>query len=88
LLRNFSLEQPFKTEIVNKFDTIVKDLLGIVIVSVIRKAWFEWLDKRLGINFHFDNTIEEYIFMTTLVFIIIHVFKKGIEIQEENELTV
>jgi Protein of unknown function (DUF2975) len=88
IIHNFNLEKPFTAEMVRKFDSIVQDLFGIVITSLIANGWFEWLTKKYDYDFQFSHSIEEYIFMAALVFILIHVFKKGIEIQSENELTV
>ena len=64
---------------------------GIFVVSaligVLNNAYMRWLTKTTG-EFYERGTTEEFMFMAGLVFIISQVFRRGVEIQSENELTV
>lgn len=88
ILKDFDLSNPFKIDIAKKMENIVADLLGIIITLFISNIWFEWLTKRIPELQKIQYGIEEYIFMTALLFIITHLFKKGIDLQNENDLTV
>lgn len=86
-LSKVNLANPFTVEVVAILERISYILLGIWIVAVINNEHADWLMKRTGIE---SKTLssEEYIFMAGLVFIISQVFKRGVEIQSENDLTV
>ncbi|TDE17149.1 DUF2975 domain-containing protein [Dyadobacter psychrotolerans] len=86
-LSKVNLENPFTIEVVLILEKISYNLLGVWIVAVINNRQTEWLLRRTGIT---SETLaaEEFIFMAGLVFIISQVFKRGVEIQSENDLTV
>ncbi|GLU53977.1 hypothetical protein Dfri01_34380 [Dyadobacter frigoris] len=60
---------------------------GTWIVAVLNNEHADRLFKRTGIISE-AWAAEEFIFMAGLVFIISRVFKRGVEIQSENDLTV
>jgi len=47
-----------------------------------------YLSKATGIQLLTDSNGDEYFFMACMIYIISQVFKRGIEIQEEIQLTV
>jgi hypothetical protein len=64
-------------------------LLGVWIVSsIFWKTYIHYLSEATGIKLPTNNTGDEYLFMAGMIYIISQVFKRGIEIQEENNLTV
>ncbi|MEO8149964.1 MAG: DUF2975 domain-containing protein [Bacteroidia bacterium] len=81
------LANPFSMEVAIRVQNISYVLLGIWIVTVINMAQTSWLLKATGVQYGSEIN-SEYLFMAGLVFIISQVFKRGVEIQTENELTV
>lgn len=86
-LSKVNLANPFTNEVVEILENISYILLGIWIVAVMNNEHADWLLKQSGINSKMLSS-EEFIFVAGLVFIISQVFKRGVEIQSENDLTV
>ena len=82
---------PFSTDVSLLISRISYVALGIGILTLAANGYAEWLIKR-GVTFpdlqaHLGGG-GEFLFFAGVVFFIAQVFKKGIEIQSENELTV
>lgn len=81
------LQNPFTMEVVHRIEKISYVLFGIWLVGILSAAYGKWLMK-LSWNFHPNGISGEFIFIAGIVFIISQIFKRGVEIQTENELTV
>ena len=88
LLTNLNLQDPFSRNVARALEEIGIQLLGIWIVSVIAQQSVGWIARHSGIHLDKFHAVHEYLFIAGIVYIISQVFKRGIEIQEENELTV
>ena len=82
---------PFSTEVAALIRKISYVALGIGVLGIIANLYSEWLIKR-GVELpnlqrHLGGA-GEYLFLAATIFVIAQVFKRGIEIQSENELTV
>ena len=89
LLSKLKLQTPFSMEVEKKLESIAFLLLGVWIVSsIFWKIYIYYLSQATGIQLPTNNTGDEYLFIAGIVYIISQVFKRGIEIQEENQLTV
>ena len=89
LLSKLKLQTPFSMEVEKKLEIIAYLLLGVWIVSsFFWKTYLHYLSKETGILLPTNNGGDEYLFMAGIIYIISQVFKRGIEIQSENELTV
>ncbi len=89
LLSKLKLQTPFSMEVEKKLERIAYLLLGVWIVSsIFWKIYIYYLSKDTGIQLPANNSGDEYLFMAGMIYIISQVFKRGIEIQEENQLTV
>jgi len=86
-----------KINIDNPFNMMVSDLiskmsyiaLSIGIISKMAMEYNRWLVRHHGISpISFDFGSNEFLFMAGILFIIAYIFKRGIEIQSENELTI
>jgi hypothetical protein len=89
LLSKLKLESPFSMEVEKKLERIAYLLLGVWIVSsIFWKIYIYYLSKATGIQLPTNDSGDEYLFMAGIIYIISQVFKRGIEIQEENQLTV
>ena len=87
IVSKINLANPFSIDVANKLEKISYVLFGIWLVSLLNTAHSGWLSKLIG--GHYGNEASgEFIFMAGLVFIISQIFKRGVEIQTENELTV
>ena len=89
LLLKLKLQTPFSKEVEKKLERIAYLLLGVWIVSsIFWKIYAYYLSQATGIQLPATNTGDEYLFIAGIVYIISQIFKRGIEIQEENQLTV
>jgi Protein of unknown function (DUF2975) len=89
LLSKLKLQTPFSMEVEKKLERIAFLLLGVWIVSTIFwKTCIFYVSKDTGIQLVRNNNGSEYLFMAGMIYIISQVFKRGIESQEENQLTV
>ena len=89
LLSKLKLQTPFSMEVEKKLERIAYLLLGVWIVSsIFWKIYIYYLLKATGIQLPTNSSGDEYLFMAGIIYIISQVFKRGIEIQEENQLTV
>ncbi len=86
-LSKVNLQNPFTSEVAGRVESISYVLLGSWIVLQISSAHSEWLSKRTG-ELLSSGDGGEYLFIAGLVFIISQIFKRGVELQAENELTV
>lgn len=81
------LQNPFTMEVAQRLEKISYVLFGIWLVGIFAAAHGKWLMK-LSWDFHPDAVSGEFIFVAGIVFIVSQIFKRGVEIQTENELTV
>jgi len=86
-LSKISLSNPFTMEVARRLEKISYVLIGTWVVGILSNMYSNWLLKKTGQLFE-STSVDELFFMAGLVFIISQVFKRGIEIQSENELTV
>lgn len=89
LLSELKLNTPFSREVVIKLERMAYILFCVWIVSsIFWKTYTFYLTNATGIQLPIRNTDDEYLFMAGIIYIISQIFKRGIELQEENQLTV
>ena len=89
LLSKLKLQTPFSVEVEKKLERIAYLMLGVWIVGTIFwKTCLYYVSTDTGIRLAMNSSESEYLFMAAMIYIISQVFKRGIEIQEENQLTV
>jgi Protein of unknown function (DUF2975) len=91
LLLKLDLEKPFNTFVSTKITRLSNMTLAIGLVSFIgREVGKNWQHRGYEIEplnkFFVDS--QAFILMAAVVYVIALIFKKGIEIQSENELTI
>ncbi len=86
-LSKISLLNPFTKETAQRLEMISYVMLGTWVVALVNSGYLDWLEKNKGEDFGKEMSGES-IFVAGLVFVISQIFKRGIEIQSENELTV
>ncbi|MEO7766322.1 MAG: DUF2975 domain-containing protein [Ferruginibacter sp.] len=87
VLSKIKLANPFTIEVSILLEKISHLILGTWVIAMLYNEQIRWLMKRItGLQ---QNTISgEFIFLAGVVFVMSQIFKKGVEIQSENELTV
>ena len=86
-LSGLTLSNPFTIEVAQTLEKISYVLLGTSVAGLLGNAYSSWLLKKTGEQFGGGIT-QEFLFMAGLVFVIAQIFKRGVEIQTENDLTV
>ena len=81
------LEQPFTRKISDLISKISYYLFVIGILGVLAKTYSQWIFKK-GILFDIDWGSEGFLFIAGVFFIVSYIFKRGIELQEEHNLTI
>lgn len=88
VLTKINLKNPFSHEIAKMLETLGYLLFSIWLVSLIADGYVQFLSKRIeGLDRGFEMDYL-YLFNAGIVFIVSQIFKRGVELQEENELTV
>lgn len=94
MLKVFSkinLVHPFSIEITKLISKIAAVSIQTGISIIIATSYIEWVGKRfeqyISVGGFLGSSLE-YIFMGAIVYAIAQVFKRGVEIQSENELTI
>ena len=87
LISKVNLTNPFTLEVAQKLERISYLLLATSAVGVLSNGHSSWLSHHLDHDFA-RGVGGEFLFMAGLIFIISQIFKRGVEIQSENDLTV
>jgi len=88
ILSKMNLMNPFKIEVTHILEKMSYILFATWVAASLINALTLWLMKESEVLQGKTNSVDEFLFMAGLVFIISQVFKRGVEIQSENELTV
>lgn len=63
--------------------------LDIAIITFVAQSFAKWIAKdQINIKYAFDGSTGEFLFLAGILFVIGMIFKRGIELQSENELTI
>lgn len=87
VLSKINLEHPFTMSIALLIEKVSYVILGTWVISMLANAYQEWLRQK-GFPITENWISGEFIFLAGVIFIIAQIFKKGIELQSENELTI
>jgi Protein of unknown function (DUF2975) len=88
VLTKINLKSPFSMEAALLLEDIGQLLISIWVVGYIGNNYIHWLDKHIdGVGEGFEISFQ-YLFSAGIVYIISQIFKRGVELQEESELTV
>lgn len=83
----FDLAKPFNPDISTLIAAISHTALGAGILAMIANGSSDWLMKR-GVDIPTNYGAGEILFFAGVIYIIAIVFRKGTELQTENDLTV
>ncbi|MBL7864283.1 MAG: DUF2975 domain-containing protein [Cyclobacteriaceae bacterium] len=87
VLTDIKLTNPFTPEMTGLLDKISYVIFSTWLVSFLYNGHRDWLVRRIP-GLAMEAISIDFIFMAGVVFIIAQVFKRGVEIQSENDLTV
>ncbi len=87
VFKKLNLNHPFSSSVVSIITKISHVALGTGIVGLIAENYSRWFLHR-GIAVEQDWGSTGFLFLAGIIFIIALVFKRGTEIQSENELTI
>jgi hypothetical protein len=87
VLSSIRLSDPFTMGTAKMLEKISYFILATYVLTVLHDACRKWLSE--GMTGLKDSLVlNETIFLAGIVFVIAQIFKKGVEIQSENELTI
>jgi len=85
----FDLKKPFTSNSADLISKISYVALGIGVISKISNDYYKWLTThRVETHISLDFGSEDMLFMAGILFIVAYIFKYGVKIQSENELTI
>jgi hypothetical protein len=87
VLSRIKLADPFTADVSKILERISYFIFGLWVAAMIYDAHTAWLEKRIA-GLQGNWVSGEFIFLAGVVFVFSQIFKKGVEIQSENELTV
>ena len=87
LLAKINLIHPFSMEIANRIVKISYTLIFIWGLSFVVGFFDKWATLAIGLEPQFEVR-GEFLFIAGLVYLIGNIFKRGVEIQNENKLTI
>lgn len=86
LLSTINISRPFNITVVTLMHRISYTIVGIWLLAMVHNIHTSILEKNYGIE---ANPISgEALFLAGIVYILAQMFKRGLEIQSENELTI
>ncbi|AFL81640.1 hypothetical protein Aeqsu_2180 [Aequorivita sublithincola DSM 14238] len=88
LFMKFDLNYPFNENAAKLISKIAYFALSIGIVALIANQYTERMLKRGAEISQIDWGAEEFLFFAGIIYILALVFKRGVEIQSENDLTI
>ena len=86
LLKKLNIHQPFNTNVQRLMQHISYGVFYLWILAIIHNTHLQFI----GIKYHFKMEVfsSDFIFLAGIIFIFAQIVKRGIEIQQENDLTI
>ncbi|RYU95901.1 DUF2975 domain-containing protein [Emticicia agri] len=89
ILREINLSSPFSTRVVSRVEKLSFTLFSLWLMHIIGDFWVNLFERAIGnINSNPFRTDLQFLFAAGIIFIVAQIFRRGVELQEENELTV
>lgn len=88
LLTKIRMKNPFTVEISKKLEWIAYLLVSIWGISLLGEIYTTWISKTAGLPLYIMKASGESLFNAGIVYIVSQIFKYGIELQEEQNLTI
>ncbi len=84
----FDLSEPFGTDMTDVFLRISEVALRASILAIIASVFCKWLMKKNEIAIPIDWSGSEILFFAGIIYLLALVFKRGTDLQNENDLTI
>jgi hypothetical protein len=88
LLLRLKMENPFSLMVASRLERVSYLLAGIWALSFIGRIYLDWLSKTMAIPLTAISMGDESFFIAGIAYVFSQIFRRGVEIQEENQLTV
>lgn len=82
-----NLKNPFTLNFVTKLERISYLIFVTWLIVIMNNAYSEWLQKRIA-DLELSITSGEFILVAGILYIFSQIFRRGVELQQENELTI
>jgi hypothetical protein len=86
-LLKLDLSNPFEQTLADLMQKMSLTAFHIGITAVIIKEYSKWLVNQL-LQFKIESGEVEYLFFAAILYVLVRIFKRGILLQSENELTI
>ncbi|MCX7555049.1 DUF2975 domain-containing protein [Marinicella sp. S1101] len=86
LLKDFNLKNPFSQTVVHLMERICFSILFIAFLTVLHNGHIKALEQVVGVGA--NGSDDAYLLWAAMVYVMAQVFKRGIEIQNENDFTI
>ncbi|GAA4364215.1 hypothetical protein GCM10023185_33520 [Hymenobacter saemangeumensis] len=87
IVTRFDLDRPFNTEVALLVTRIGHVALEAAVLALLITSYGKWVQHR-GVELQPLDGTGEWLFLAGVIFTIAHVFRRGVEFQAENDLTV
>lgn len=87
IFKKVDFNQPFTETVSQLLSKISKVALYTGLIALLASAYSIWLMNQVFI-FSYDWGVQQLLFMAGVVFIVTLLFKRAVEIQQENDLTI
>ncbi|MCU0379281.1 MAG: hypothetical protein MUC78_13585 [Bacteroidales bacterium] len=82
-----SLTEPFSESVAGLISGMSIISLQIGLLALATDGYAQWLNDR-HVNFTFESSGTDFLFLAGILYIIAIIFRRGIELRRENELTI
>lgn len=86
-ISSLNIQHPFSEAVAGLISKMGQTALQIGILALIVQGNIKWLMKR-DVTIGYDNDDTAFLFLAGILFVITQIFRRGIELQSENELTI
>ena len=82
-----SLTEPFSESVAGLIQGMSIISLQIGLLALATDAYAQWLNKSF-VNFTAESAGTDFLFLAGILYVIAMIFRRGIELRRENELTI
>lgn len=86
LLKDFDIENAFTKKVANLMQKSSYSILWLWVIAMIHNTHMQVIGKKY--DFSMDLFSSDFIFLAAVVFVFTQIVKRGIEIKNENDLTI
>lgn len=87
IFKLIDINKPFQEDVVKIIFRICNVSLSIGVIGIIANTYHNWLKTKVDFT-QIDFDTSEYFFMAGVVYVVATLFKRAIDIQTENDLTI